>query len=98
MPHEIFNEINNNPVVQNNPIVSSVSFAAGWIGSGILLFVGSIGEATDVIKFAGAVGGLVMLFISARRGYIDNQIKKTDLKIKKLEALKLEKEINGKGN
>jgi hypothetical protein len=95
MQQEILNEIHNNPVIQSNPVVSSVSYALGWIGSGLLLFIGSIGEATDVVRFTGAIGGLVMLFISLRKSYIDNQIKKTELKIKKLEAKKLEKDING---
>ncbi len=95
MQQEILNEIHNNPVIQSNPAVSSVSISLGYIGTGLLLFVGSIGEATDAIKLAGSIGGLIMILISARRGYLDNQLKKTELKIKKLEAKKLEKDING---
>ncbi len=105
MQHEILNEIHNNPAINNNPIVTSISYASGWIGSGILMFVGSIGEATDSLKFAGAVGGLIMLCISMRKGYMDNQIKKAErrikvaeAKIKECEAKKAEKELHGSGN
>jgi len=97
MQQEILNEIHNNPVIQSNPVVSSVSIALGYIGSGLLLFIGSIGEATDAIKLAGAIGGLIMILISARRGYLDNQLKKIEIKMKKLEAKKLENDINENG-
>ena len=98
MHQEILNEIHNNPVIHSTPVTSSISLALGWTGSGLLLFIGSIGDATDTIRLAGAVGGLIMLFISMRKQYIDNQIRKTELKAKKLELKKLEKEVNGSNN
>ena len=94
MQHEIMNEIHSNPALNSNPVATTLAYASGWVGSAMLMYIGTISEATDLIKFIGAIGGVGMLFISFRRGYLDNKIKKLEIKMKEAELKKKENGSN----